>query len=185
MHILTALGDTLTTMAESSVFSAQQARLVEYVRKLKAVRAGMADAVRRVQAMQGKLNTVRSQHASHSQALQQNGPFTYRCVWQGGVRYREYPRSDANASRTKMVAFGELVSVAERVYISGEALVFLHVRGVGWLFESKDGVPAMRLVPAPPATAAAAAAGEAQSASPPASVSVPTPPPTGSGRDGV
>jgi len=160
MHILTALGDTLCGMAESSVFGEQQERLLAYVKKLKGARLGMADVGQRVQLMQQKLNHIRSQRSPHTKALQQRGPFLYRCVWQGGVRYREYPHASA-AGKSKIVVHGECVWADERVYISGEALVYLHVRGVGWLFESRDGVQAMRLVPVPPPLVEAPAAGRA------------------------
>jgi len=42
-----------------------------------------------------------------------------------------------------------VVKVDERVYISGENLVYLHVEGTGWLFENKEGVTVLRRIPQP------------------------------------
>jgi hypothetical protein len=148
MHVLNALGVALERMASSSVLLEHQQRLKEYVQKLQTTHSSMADVSLRMETMQHRLNKIRSPYAPHEQALNQKGPFLYECVWQGGVRYREYPHSDAKP-RNKVVTFGEQVRVDERVYISGEQQVFLHVLGTGWLFESKDGVQVMRLAPVP------------------------------------
>ena len=45
------------------------------------------------------------------------------------------------------IEVGEIVQVDERVYIAGEALVYLHVKGKGWLFENKDGIIALKRIP--------------------------------------
>ncbi len=146
MALMETLSGSLEAMSISPLFGGHQARLVEYVQKLKSTRDHMSSLSKRTQTMQLTLNKVRQAYPPHKKALLQQGPFQYKCVWQGGIRYREYPKVDAQA-KAKMVAFGETVIVAERVYITGENLVYLHVKGTGWLFENKDGITVMRIVP--------------------------------------
>lgn len=49
----------------------------------------------------------------------------------GGVRYREYPSSSAKFIPGLLIEFNEVVEVAERVFITGENSVFVHVVGTG------------------------------------------------------
>jgi hypothetical protein len=143
-RILSALGASLDNMAKSSLFTTQQTQLIEYMQKLQEVRASMAAIGKRTKAMQLKLNRVREAYPAHEKALLQRGPFYYKCVWQGGCHFREYPKEDAK-SKAQIIRFGEVVKVDERVYITGESLVFLHVKGTGWLFENKAGIVVMKI----------------------------------------
>ena len=124
----------------------QEEKLQMYLEKLSSAKVSMLEIMNRTQSMQLKLNNIRQPYTPQSKALVQEGPFAYKCVHQGGVRYRDYPRNDA-AILNSSIKFGEVVLIDERVYIAGEALVYLHVKGRGWLFENKDGIIALKRVP--------------------------------------
>jgi len=145
-QVLESLSYTLQEMISSTLFTDQYDKLTEYCTKLQQIRSSMSSLSKRTQNMQLKLNKIREVYPQHQNALLQEGPFLYKCVWEGGIRYREYPKSDAKA-KSKMVEFNESVVVNERVYITGENLVYLHVKGTGWLFENKDGITVMRICP--------------------------------------
>ena len=40
----------------------------------------------------------------------QKGPFWYKCVWQGGIRYRDYPKHDAKTKEV-IVKHNDVVKV--------------------------------------------------------------------------
>ena len=73
----------------------QEEKLKTYLAKLDSAKAAMLEIMNRTQAVQLKLNTIRQPYTPQSKALVQEGPFAYKCVHQGGVRYRDYPRHDA------------------------------------------------------------------------------------------
>ena len=130
----------------SEIIKEQEEKLQTYLTKLDNAKVAMLEIMNRTQTVQLKLNSIRQLYTPQSKALVQEGPFAYKCVHQGGVRYRDYPRKDA-AILNLSIKFGEVVLIDERVYIAGEALVYLHVKGRGWLFENKDGIIALKRVP--------------------------------------
>ena len=147
LEILENFSVSLKRLSEANKFlGEEEEKLLMYIGKLESVQGSMVDIMNRCQAMQLSLNTIRELYSSHSKALVQQGPFRYKCVHQGGVRYRDYPKNDAAILNTT-IEVGEIVQVNERVYIAGEALVYLHVRGKGWLFENKNGIIALKRIP--------------------------------------
>jgi len=100
----------------------------------------------RTRRLQGRLNAVRKQCPKNRTHIVQKGPFYYRCVYPGGVRYRELPSSSAKYIPSgAVIAHDATVAVAERIFINGEASVFLHVHGVGWLMENKGDLVCMEM----------------------------------------
>lgn len=137
----------LDEMATSTTLDDENEKLKSYLSELGDGKQRMGKAMSRIQNIQLRLNKIRMSYPAHSKAMVQQGPFYYKCVWQGGIRYREYPKSDAKVIEGKMVSFNEIVEIDERVYIAGENLVYLHQKGSGWLFENKDGITALKRVP--------------------------------------
>lgn len=109
--------------------------------KLQMLRISMFKISERSTRLQSRLNFLRKECPPQN-ALVEPGPFHYRCVYKGGVRYREYPSSTARVTGN-VLTFNSVVVVAERVFITGEISVYLHIKGVGWLFENKDGLVCM------------------------------------------
>ncbi len=146
LDLLNTFSASLKRLAEANQFlGEEEEKLLKYINKLESAQGSMVNVMNRCQAMQLNLNTIRLVYSSHSKALVQQGPFRYKCVYQGGVRYRDYPKEDAAILKTT-IEVGETVQVDERVYIAGEALVYLHVKGKGWLFENKNGIIALKRV---------------------------------------
>ena len=146
LRLLNTLSVTLKRLSEANQFLGdEEEKLLKYITKLEMAQTSMVDIMNRCQAVQLTLNGIRQAYNSHSKALVQKGPFQYKCVYHGGVRYRDYPREDA-AILNSVIEFEEIVEVDERVYIAGETLVYLHVRGKGWLFENKNGIIALKRV---------------------------------------
>lgn len=107
-----------------------------YRRKLHLLRQSIVQINARIRHIQQRLNKVRRQIPSQH-SLVETGPFYYRCVYPGGVRYRDYPSSLASVIRESLVVeYDQVVEVVERVFIAQEYSVFLHIRGIGWLFEN-------------------------------------------------
>lgn len=147
LHLLERFSSSLKRLSEANTFlGEEEEKLLKYIGKLESARASMVNIMNRCQNMQLALNTIRELYSSHSKALVQQGPFRYKCVHKGGVRYRDYPNNEAAILNTT-IEVGEIVQVDERVYIAGEALVYLHVKGKGWLFENKDGIIALKRIP--------------------------------------
>ena len=147
VELINAFSATLQRLSVANgVLGEEEERLRAYITKLETAQASMVKIMNRTQAMQLRLSTIREVYDAQSKALVQPGPFLYKCVHQGGVRYRDYPKGDATILPA-IIKVGEIVQVEERVYMSGEALVYLHVKGVGWLFENKDGIVALKRIP--------------------------------------
>ena len=144
---LEAFGESLQRISRANyILEEQEAKLNTYLAKLERAKVGMLDIMNRTQGVQLKLNSIREPHTPQSKALIQEGPFAYKCVHPGGVRYRDYPRHDASILNYS-IKHNEVVPIDERVYIAGESLVYLHVKGRGWLFENKDGIIALKRIP--------------------------------------
>jgi len=112
--------------------------------KLQDVRIHMLRINERCEKLQIRLNCLRRECAGKS-ALVENGPFMYKCIYKGGVRYRDYPSSSARVTG-KVIAYNDSVLVSERVFITGENSIFLHVKGTGWLFENRESLKCMTRV---------------------------------------
>lgn len=129
---------------ESAVFT-------QYRRKLHAVQQSMTSIDNRLIGIQERLNGVRQQLPAKKHSLVETGPFYYKCVYPGGVRYRDYPSSSAKVvSADAVVTLNQVVEIAERVFIASEHSVYLHSHGVGWLFENKKDIICFLRVAAPP-----------------------------------
>lgn len=95
----------------------------------------------KVMAIQQKLNNIRKHLPPRQHSLVETGPFYYKCVYPGGVRYRDYPSSTARVvSDDAVVTHNQIIEIAERVFIAAEHSVYLHNKGVGWLFENKKDI---------------------------------------------
>ena len=112
--------------------------------KLQDLRISMLRISERCEKLQIRLNCLRRECPGKS-ALVEKGPFLYKCIYKGGVRYRDYPSSSARVTG-KVIAYNDSVTVTERVFITGENSIFLHVRGIGWLFENRDSLKCMSRV---------------------------------------
>jgi hypothetical protein len=112
---------------------------VEHFRaKIARLKKAMLNINEKSKQLQTRLNVVRKQTPKNRTHIVQKGPFFYRCIYPGGVRYRELPSSNAKyISSGTMISYDTRVIVAERIFINGESSVFLHVSGVGWLMENK------------------------------------------------
>lgn len=133
-----------TLIEKSSQFAETQIRSAVFLhcrRSLHNIAHSMTNIDNRIIAIQQKLNGIRKQLPPKKHSLVENGPFSYKCVHVGGVRYREYPSSSAKVvSNDAVVTLNQVVEIAERVFISSEHSVFLHNKGVGWLFENKKDI---------------------------------------------
>jgi hypothetical protein len=110
-----------------------------YRSKLVQLKAEILKIDEKCTRLQDRLNHLR-QTAPPQHALVEEGPFWYKCTFKGGVRFREYPSGGSKCVPNMMISCNEHVLVSERVFITGESSVFLHVPGVGWLFENKDSI---------------------------------------------
>ena len=139
---------------KSSQFAKEQiesAVFTQYKRKLQTIQQSMATIDLRLIGIQERLNGVRQQMPAKKHSLVETGPFYYKCVYPGGVRYRDYPSSSAKVvSDDAVVTMNQVVEIAERVFIASEHSVYLHRHGVGWLFENKKDIICFLRVPAPP-----------------------------------
>lgn len=115
--------------------------------KLQNLRVSMFKINERCIRLQSRLNSLRKD-LPPQHALVEAGPFYFRCIYRGGVRFRDYPSSTAKMTGN-IIAFDEIAQVFERVFISGESSVYLHVQGVGWLFENRDSLRCMERCSAP------------------------------------
>mmetsp|Transcript_112749 Transcript_112749/g.221030 ORF Transcript_112749/g.221030 Transcript_112749/m.221030 type:complete len:218 (-) Transcript_112749:92-745(-) len=107
-------------------------------RKLQNVHQAMGKVDIRILTIQQKLNSIRRQLPARKHSLVESGPFYYKCIYPGGVRYRDYPSINAKVvGADAIVTHNQVIEIAERVFIASEHSVFLHNRGVGWLFENK------------------------------------------------
>ena len=105
------------------------------ISRLKKVMQLISDRSKRLQT---RLNVIRKDCTANRTHLVQKGPFHYKCIHRGGIRYREFPSTNAKYIASKVaVVYNEHINVSERVFINGESSVFLHVTGVGWLAENK------------------------------------------------
>lgn len=98
-----------------------------YYAKLKDIRTGMFEIDERTARLQIRLNGIR-RDGPQQNALVERGPFHYKCMYRGGVRYRKYPSSTAKVTGA-MINFNDVAEVCERVFITGEFSIFLHVKG--------------------------------------------------------
>jgi len=123
--------------------------LLHYRRKIRSIQQSMKSIDSKVLAIQARLNAIRKNMPDGTHSLVESGPFFYRCIHPGGVRYRDYPSVNSKIVNLKaIVVYKQIVEIAERVYIAAEHSVFLHCRGVGWLFENKkDRVCFERIAP--------------------------------------
>jgi hypothetical protein len=128
-----ALGSTFVRIAERAM------NIDIYRSKVVQLKADMVKVNERCIRLQDRLNVLR--HAAQlKHALVEEGPFWYRCTFKGGVRFREYPSSTAKCVPNMVIGYKDCVEIAERVFITGETSVYLHVKGTGWLFENKDNI---------------------------------------------
>lgn len=116
----------------------------KYRCKLQDLRISMLRINERCEKLQIRLNCLRREAPGKS-ALVENGPFLYKCIYKGGVRYRDYPSSSARVTG-KVIAYNDFVTVTERVFITGENSIYLFVKGTGWLFENRDSLKCMELI---------------------------------------
>ena len=139
---------------KSSQFAKEQIEstiFTQYKRKLQTIQQSMTNIDLRLIGIQERLNGVRQQMPAKKHSLVETGPFYYKCVYPGGVRYRDYPSSSAKVvSDDAVVTMNQVVEIAERVFIASEHSVYLHRHGVGWLFENKKDIICFLRVPAPP-----------------------------------
>lgn len=125
----------------------RSAAFILYRRKLAIVTKSIVHINSKIRAIQLRLNDARKQLPSQ-QSLVEQGSFYYRCVYQGGVRYRDYPSSGAQMLKdNRTCEFEQVVKISERVFIGGEQSVFLHHQGVGWLFENLKDLVCFERVP--------------------------------------
>lgn len=118
--------------------------LVLYRTKLVVAKQSMLKINEKILLIQQRLNNIRKILPLKKLSLVENGPFLYKCILPEGVRYRDYPSIKANTVHENLltvtnniVAFNEIVEIDERVFITSEQSVFLHRKGVGWLFENR------------------------------------------------
>lgn len=141
---------------KSSQFAEEQIRAATYLhsrRNLQAIQQSMNNIDTRIVVIQERLNKVRKQLPPKKHSLVEPGPFYYKCVYPGGVRYRDYPSSSAKVvGEDAVVVMNQVVAIAERVFIASEHSVYLHNQGVGWLFENKKDIICFVRVTAPPLT---------------------------------
>jgi len=103
--------------------------ILSYRIKLQNIRLFILRANEKVSRMQQKLNNIRFQ-LPKGHVYVENGPFRYRCVYRGGVRYRNFPSNAALILKEKpLVEFDDVIQVMQRVFITAEESVFL-VRGI-------------------------------------------------------
>lgn len=128
----------------SSEFAETQIKSAVFLhcrRNLHDIHASMNAIDTRIGIIQQKLNTIRKQLPPRKHSLVEPGPFYYKCVYAGGVRYRDYPSNSAKVvSDDAVVTVGQVVEIIERVFIASEHSVFLHCEGSGWLFENKKDI---------------------------------------------
>jgi hypothetical protein len=128
----------------------RSATFLQCRRKLHNVHSGLSKIDMRILAIQQKLNSIRRQLPARKHSLVEMGPFYYKCVYPGGVRYRDYPSTNAKIVADNTIAeHNQIVAIAERVFIASEHSVFLHNKGVGWLFENKKDIICFQRVPVP------------------------------------
>eukprot|EP01032_Pedospumella_encystans_P030174 gene30174-34057_t len=109
---------------KSSQFAKEQiesAVFTQYKRKLQTIQQSMTNIDLRLIGIQERLNGVRQQMPAKKHSLVETGPFYYKCVYPGGVRYRDYPSSSAKVvSDDAVVTMNQVVEIAERVFIASE-----------------------------------------------------------------
>jgi hypothetical protein len=156
LNMLSAVSESLNNNMnyEGSLFAKEGDEnyldLDHYRTKIITLKKAMAAVNERTQRLQFRLNAIRKDCPTNRNHIVQKGPFVYKCVYKGGVRYREYPSSTAKQIPSKTIlGCGEVVEVCERVFINGEPAVFLHVQGVGWLVENKGNIQCMEMTSSP------------------------------------
>jgi hypothetical protein len=128
----------------------RSATFLQCRRKLHNVHNSLNKIDLRILAIQQKLNSIRRQLPARKHSLVEMGPFYYKCVYPGGVRYRDYPSANAKVVADNTIAeHNQIVTIAERVFIASEHSVFLHNKGVGWLFENKKDIICFQRVAVP------------------------------------
>jgi hypothetical protein len=128
----------------------RSATFLQCRRKLHNVHNSLNKIDMRVLAIQQKLNSIRRQLPARKHSLVEVGPFYYKCVYPGGVRYRDYPSANAKIVADNTIAeHNQIVTITERVFIASEHSVFLHNKGVGWLFENKKDIICFQRVAVP------------------------------------
>ena len=133
-----------TSIAPMALIDNRRIVATKFRCKLQDLRISMLRINERCEKLQIRLNCLRRECHGKS-ALVENGPFLYKCIYKGGVRYRDYPSSSARVTG-KVIAYNDSVTVTERVFITGENSIFLHVKGTGWLFENRDSLKCMTRV---------------------------------------
>lgn len=115
-----------------------------YTDKIRRIKRLIRELSGRCNSLKVRLNNVREiLPANH--ALIDKGPFYYRCVYKGGVKFRNFPSSMAKVTG-KIIEYDDIAVVIERVFLSNENSVFLHVDGYGWLFENIGNLKCMELM---------------------------------------
>ena len=132
------------TIAPMSLIDNRRIIATKFRCKLQDLQISMLRINERCEKLQIRLNSLRRECPGKS-ALVENGPFMYKCIYKGGVRYRDYPSSSARVTG-KVIAYNDSVLVSERVFITGENSIFLHVKGTGWLFENRESLKCMTRV---------------------------------------
>lgn len=119
----------------------RSATFLQFRRRLHNIQQSMNKIDCRIVVIQQKLNSIRKNLPARKHSLVETGPMQYRCVYPGGVRFRDYPSINAKiVNENAIVVHNQVVDIAERVFIASEQSVFLHCRGVGWLFENKKDI---------------------------------------------
>ena len=140
MHLLRNLDD----LKDRLVTCKDSLNIEIYTEKIKRIKRIVRDLSTRCNALKMRLNNVREILPSNH-ALIDKGPFYYRCVYKGGVKFRNFPSSTAKVTG-KIIEYDDIAVVIERVFLSSENSVFLHVDGYGWLFENIGNLKCMELM---------------------------------------
>ena len=140
----------IATSSQCAENQLRTATLLHYRRKLHNIHQAMINVDSAILSIQQRLNKIRKGLPARKHSLVETGPFYFKCIYHGGVRYRDYPSVNAKVvSDDDIVVNNQVVEVAERVFIAAEHSVFLHCKGKGWIFENKKEIICFERV-APP-----------------------------------
>lgn len=93
--------------------------------KLQTIRQFILEINDKISWFQQKLNRIRFK-LPKGHVYVESGPLLYRCIYKGGVRFRNYPSVNAKILNEKpIVKKGEIVEISQRVFITKEECIFL------------------------------------------------------------
>jgi hypothetical protein len=102
----------------SPMLLSSSATISVYSSKVAALKQAMAALEQRMQTLQGRLNSVRLRLPKNHVFIEL-GTFVYRCVYPGGVRYRNFPSfKGAVVTDVAMVAYQQEVPIVEKMFIT-------------------------------------------------------------------